>query len=61
VLTALGDLSEAAVDLVQRQEHGEQKQGNPLEWSDGRRAVLAVAVTMFETATALEQAQMPEA
>jgi len=60
VLMALGNYSEAAVDLVQRQEHGEQKQGNPLEWTDGRRVVLTVAVTMFEIATALEQTQPPQ-
>lgn len=35
-------------DLVQRQEHGGQKEGEPLEWEDARRAVLHTAVVMFE-------------
>lgn len=35
-------------DLVQRQEHGTQKVGQPLIWEDGRRLVFQTAITMFE-------------
>jgi hypothetical protein len=35
-------------DLVQRQEHGAQKEGDALIWEDGRRVVFQTAVVMFE-------------
>jgi hypothetical protein len=35
-------------DLVQRQEHGAQKEGKPLVWEDARRVVFQTAVVMFE-------------
>lgn len=35
-------------DLLQRQEHGGQKEGEPLSWEDGRRAVFQTAVVMYE-------------
>jgi hypothetical protein len=35
-------------DLVQRQEHGAQKEGRELVWEDGRRVVFQTAVVMFE-------------
>ena len=35
-------------DLLQRQEHGGQKEGDPLAWEDGRRAVFQTAVVMYE-------------
>ena len=35
-------------DLLQRQEHGGQKEGEPLAWEDGRRAVFQTAVVMYE-------------
>lgn len=35
-------------DLVQRQEHGAQKEGAPVIWEDGRRVVFQTAVAMFE-------------
>jgi hypothetical protein len=35
-------------DLLQRQEHGGQKEGEPLSWEDGRRAVFQTAIVMFE-------------
>jgi hypothetical protein len=41
------------VDLVQRQEHGGQKEGEPLVWEDGRRVVFHTAVVMFEIDRAL--------
>lgn len=43
------------VDLVQRQEHGGQKEGEPLVWQDGRRVVFQTAVVMFEIAGALSR------
>jgi hypothetical protein len=36
------------IDLIQRQEHGGQKEGTPLVWEDGRRVVFQLAVVMFE-------------
>jgi hypothetical protein len=35
-------------DLIQRQEHGGQKEGQSLVWEDGRRVVFQTAVVMFE-------------
>lgn len=35
-------------DLLQRQEHGGQKEGEALSWEDGRRAVFQTAVVMYE-------------
>ena len=35
-------------DLVQRQEHGAQKEGDALIWEDGRRVVFQTAAVMFE-------------
>ena len=52
---ALFGLWRAAVELVQRQEHGGQKENEPLEWQDGRRVVLQAAVVMYEIATALPE------
>lgn len=37
-------------DLIQRQEHGAQKEGEALRWEDGRRVVFQTAVVMFEIA-----------
>ncbi|MDT4898395.1 MAG: hypothetical protein QOH25_3472 [Acidobacteriota bacterium] len=35
-------------DLIQRQEHGGQKEGNLLAWDDARRVVFQTYVVMFE-------------
>lgn len=35
-------------DLVQRQEHGAQKEGEPLQWEDARRVVFHTALVMYE-------------
>ncbi len=43
------------VDLVQRQEHAGQKEGEPIVWEDSRRVVFQTAVVMFEIASALER------
>ncbi len=40
-------------DLIQRQEHGAQKEGEPLVWEDGRRVVFSTAVVMVEIDRAL--------
>jgi hypothetical protein len=34
--------------LAQRQEHGAQKEGEPLTWEDARRLVFQTVVVMFE-------------
>jgi hypothetical protein len=35
-------------DLLQRQEHGGQKEREPLTWEDGRRAVFHTVIVMYE-------------
>ena len=42
-------------DLVQRQEHGAQKEGETLVWEDGRRVVFQTALVMFEIDSALSR------
>ena len=42
-------------DLIQRQEHGGQKEGHPLIWDDARRVVFQSAVVMLELSNNLEQ------
>jgi len=56
LLRALFDFWRATVDLVQRQEHGGQKEGEPLRWEDGRRVVFQTANVMVELHRAAEQA-----
>ena len=41
------------IDLVQRQEHGDTKEGEPLKWEDSRRVVFQTAIVMFEIDKAL--------
>lgn len=38
----------AAGNLIQRQEHAGQREGEPLGWEDGRRVVFQTALVMFE-------------
>lgn len=40
-------------DLIQRQEHGGQKEGDALIWEDGRRVVFSTGLVMFEIDRAL--------
>lgn len=40
-------------DLIQRQEHGASKEGEPLNWEDGRRVVFQTIIVMFEIDRAL--------
>lgn len=42
-------------DLVQRQEHGGQKEGSPLTWHDARRVVFQSAIVMFEIDNSMSQ------
>jgi hypothetical protein len=44
-------------DLIQRQEHGGQKEGEPLVWEDGRRVVFQTAVVMFEIDKSLSRSR----
>lgn len=48
LLEAMIDYWNAVSRLIQRQEHGGQKQGDALRWEDGRRVVFQTAVVMFE-------------
>ncbi len=56
LLTALGDYSEATLGIVQRQEHGGQKEGQDLNWNDARRAVFQSASVMYECAELFHEA-----
>jgi hypothetical protein len=38
----------AVTDLAQRQEHGGQREGEPLVWEDSRRVVFQTAVLFYE-------------
>ncbi len=40
-------------DLVQRQEHGAQKEGDDLTWEDARRVVFQTAIVMHEVSSAV--------
>lgn len=51
---ALVNLWFAVIDIGQRQEHGSQKQYDPLTWEDGRRLVFTTLLAMTEIARALE-------
>jgi hypothetical protein len=48
LLSALLDYHSAVSDLVQRQEHGDQKPHDPLTWEDARAAVFHTSMVMFE-------------
>jgi hypothetical protein len=48
LLDALFGYWRAAGDLIQRQEHAGQREGERLGWEDGRRVVFQTAVVMFE-------------
>lgn len=40
-------------DLVQRQEHGAQREGEPLKWEDARRVTFQTLIVMYEIDRAL--------
>ena len=54
-LHALIDYWRRVSDLIQRQEHGGQKEGRSLVWEDARRIVFQMAVIMFEVDSALSR------
>ena len=54
-LDALCEYWRVVSDLVQRQEHGAQREGEPLIWEDGRRAAFQTALVMFEVVRALSR------
>lgn len=56
LLRALGDYSEATLGVVQRQEHGGQKEGEELTWHDARRVVFHAASVMYEFAESFREA-----
>ena len=49
LLTYWGTVS----DLAQRQEHGAQKEGEPLKWEDARRVIFQTMLVMYEIDKAL--------
>lgn len=53
LLKALAEYQDAVNDLVQRQEHGDQKPGDPLTWEDARAAVFHTALLFYEYARLL--------
>ena len=48
-------------DLVQRQVHGGQKEGEPLKWEDARRVVFHTGIVMFELAAVAKMIPTSEA
>lgn len=59
LLVALGDYSEATLDIVQRQEHGGQKEGADLTWHDARSVTFHAASVMYEFAESFRVAASP--
>jgi hypothetical protein len=55
-LERLGDFEEALLDLIQRQEHGAQKDGEALTWDDARRVVFHTMSVMVELAISFDEA-----
>ena len=55
-LEALVAYWEVVNDLIQRQEHGAQKEGQSLMWEDGRRVIFQTAMVMFEIDSAVSKA-----
>lgn len=56
----LGNLWESTVDLIERQEHSAQKEGESVTFEDGRRVVLLTMVLMLEFATILDELVIPD-
>jgi hypothetical protein len=46
---------EAVSNLIQRQEHGGQREGIPLKWEDARRVVFQTLIVMYEIDRSLEK------
>lgn len=45
-------------DLAQRQEHGAQRDGEPLAWEDARRLVFQAAIVMYEVDRAMTRSRV---
>ena len=58
-LEALGDLWEAADGLTQRQEHGAQREREPVTWTDARRLVWLTMFLMVEFIATFEDLPAP--
>jgi hypothetical protein len=58
-LEALGDLWEATDALTQRQEHGAQKEGEAITWTDARRLVWPTMCLMVEFVATFEDLPAP--
>jgi hypothetical protein len=56
LLEALGDYEEALIDLIQRQVHRGQQEGERLTWGDARRVVFHTMSVMVELASSFEEA-----
>jgi hypothetical protein len=56
-LNSLATYWSAVSDLIQRQEHGDQKGGSELIMEDGRRVVFQAALVMFEVDRSLSRFQ----
>ncbi len=54
-LDALVGYWEGVNGLIQRQEHGAQKQGNQLVWEDARRVVFQTLIVMYEVHRAISR------
>jgi hypothetical protein len=59
VLESLGNLWEATNKLIQRQEHGAQKEGESVTWEDARRIVFVTLFLMVEFVSVLEEMPPP--
>jgi hypothetical protein len=55
VLETLGSLWNASVELIERQEHAAQKEGEAVTWDDGRRIVYLSMFMMIEFVTILDE------
>jgi hypothetical protein len=55
LLDRLVDYWHVVSDLVQRQEHGAQRDGAPLTWEDARRVVFQTLVVMYEVDRSLNK------
>ena len=60
VLEDLGNLWESTVDLIERQEHSAQKEGEPVTFEDGRRVVSLMMSLMLEFAMILAEREIPD-
>jgi hypothetical protein len=61
VLEDLGELWESSVDLIQRQEHAAQKEGEQVTVQDARRVVYLTMFLMIEFVTIFEELPPPRA